>query len=69
MQRAKPEAIVASWNAAAARIKGYDEAEILGAHFSRFYTQQDRQDGKPQQALRTVIEEGRFEGWLHDRLS
>ncbi|QHD01564.1 hybrid sensor histidine kinase/response regulator [Pseudomonas sp. S04] len=57
-----PEGIVVSWNAGAARIKGYDEAEILGAHFSRFYTPEDRQDGTPQRALRTAIEEGRFEG-------
>jgi len=57
-----PDGIVASWNAGAARIKGYDEAEILGAHFSRFYTPEDRLDGKPQRALRTAIEEGRFEG-------
>ncbi|WP_095171520.1 PAS domain-containing sensor histidine kinase [Pseudomonas sp. Irchel 3H3] len=57
-----PEGIVVSWNAGAARIKGYDEAEILGAHFSRFYTPGDRQDGTPQRALRTAIEEGRFEG-------
>ncbi|CAI8902911.1 PAS domain S-box protein [Pseudomonas sp. IT-P176] len=57
-----PEGIVVSWNAGAARIKGYDEAEILGAHFSRFYTPGDRQDGTPQRALRTAIEQGRFEG-------
>ncbi|TGX54773.1 PAS domain-containing sensor histidine kinase [Sphingomonas gei] len=56
---------VASWNAGAQRFKGYTQDEILGAHFSRFYTDEDRAAGMPARALRTAEDEGRFvaEGW------
>ncbi len=57
-----PEGIITSWNAGAKRFKGYEEAEILGQHFSRFYTDADRLAGLPQRALDTAIHEGRFEG-------
>jgi len=57
-----PDGIITSWNAGAKRFKGYEEAEILGQHFSRFYTEEDRQAGLPQRALETAIREGRFEG-------
>ena len=36
-----PDGVVASWNAGAARFKGYAEHEIIGCHFSRFYTPED----------------------------
>ena len=56
---------VTSWNAGAQRFKGYQPAEILGEHFSRFYTEEDRTSGLPARALQTAAEEGRFEheGW------
>ena len=56
---------VATWNAGAERIKGYAAAEILGQHFSRFYTDEDRAAGVPWAALRSAAETGRFiaEGW------
>ena len=56
---------VASWNPGAERIKGYGAQEIIGEHFSRFYTPEDREAGAPQRALRQAAEEGRFaaEGW------
>jgi hypothetical protein len=57
-----PDGIITSWNAGARRFKGYEEAEILGQHFSRFYTEEDRLKGMPQRALETAIREGRFEG-------
>ncbi|WGK87876.1 hybrid sensor histidine kinase/response regulator [Pseudomonas migulae] len=57
-----PDGIITSWNAGARRFKGYEEAEILGQHFSRFYTEEDRIKGMPQRALDTAIREGRFEG-------
>ncbi|PYY70826.1 hybrid sensor histidine kinase/response regulator [Pseudomonas jessenii] len=57
-----PDGIITSWNAGARRFKGYEEAEILGEHFSRFYTDEDRRAGLPQRALDTAIREGRFEG-------
>lgn len=57
-----PDGIITSWNAGARRFKGYEEAEILGQHFSRFYTEADRRAGLPQRALDTAIREGRFEG-------
>ena len=52
---------VASWNLGAQRIKGYTAAEIVGADFSRFYTQEDRNNGLPEKALATATREGRFE--------
>jgi PAS domain S-box-containing protein len=60
-----PDGRVASWNAGAERIKGYTAAEILGEHFSRFYTPEDVAAGKPARALATAESEGRFEvrGW------
>ncbi|HCS44483.1 MAG TPA: hybrid sensor histidine kinase/response regulator [Pseudomonas sp.] len=57
-----PDGIITSWNAGARRFKGYEEAEILGQHFSRFYTDEDRRNGMPQRALDTAVREGRFEG-------
>jgi PAS domain S-box-containing protein len=56
---------VASWNPGAEKIKGYTETEILGEHFSRFYTPEDRAAGAPERALRMAIETGRFtaEAW------
>lgn len=53
---------VASWNPGARRFKGYEEAEILGEHFSRFYSAEDQAAGLPQHALDTAATEGRFEG-------
>ncbi|MFJ2279588.1 PAS domain S-box protein [Pseudomonas sp. NPDC087803] len=57
-----PDGIITSWNSGAKRFKGYEKEEILGEHFSRFYTEQDRAAGLPQRALDTAIREGRFEG-------
>jgi len=57
-----PDGIITSWNTGAKRFKGYEEAEILGQHFSRFYTEEDRRAGLPQRALDTALREGRFEG-------
>jgi PAS domain S-box-containing protein len=60
-----PEGRVSSWNSGAARIKGYRADEIIGQHFSQFYTEEDRALGLPQQSLDTALREGRFEreGW------
>ena len=60
-----PQGRVSSWNAGAERFKGYAEDEIVGEHFSRFYTDEDRDAGIPQIALETAAREGRFEteGW------
>jgi PAS domain S-box-containing protein len=60
-----PEGVVASWNAGARRFKGYTDQEIIGQHFSRFYTEEDKQTGLPARALATATNEGRFEqeGW------
>jgi PAS domain S-box-containing protein len=56
---------IASWNPGAERIKGYTADEIIGQHFSRFYTAEDRAAGVPEQALKTAAEAGRFtaEAW------
>jgi PAS domain S-box-containing protein len=60
-----PSGRVTSWNAGAQRFKGYRPQDILGEHFSRFYTDEDRAAGVPARALRTAEVEGRFEseGW------
>jgi PAS domain S-box-containing protein len=60
-----PQGHVSSWNFGAQRIKGYAPAEIIGQHFSKFYTAEDRARNEPQTALNTAIREGRFEkeGW------
>ncbi len=60
-----PNGVVTNWNAGAERIKGYKEAEIVGQHFSTFYTPEDRRAGMPTTALETARREGRFaaEGW------
>ena len=52
---------VSSWNQGAQRIKGYLPDEIIGQHFSRFYTPEDRARGEPARALETAIREGRYE--------
>ena len=46
-----PNGIVTNWNAGGERIKGYAADEIVGQHFSRFYTEQDRAAGLPARAL------------------
>ena len=60
-----PAGNVATWNPGAQRIKGYDPDEIIGQHFSRFYTPEDIQLGVPKLALAEAAEHGRFEaeGW------
>ena len=56
---------VITWNTGAQRIKGYPPSEIIGQHFSRFYTQEDLDLDLPNMALETAVEQGRFEneGW------
>jgi PAS domain S-box-containing protein len=60
-----PTGVVNSWNIGAQRIKGYSPDEILGQHFSRFYTATDRANGKPARALSIAMQHGRYEedGW------
>jgi PAS domain S-box-containing protein len=60
-----PAGTVVSWNPGAQRFKGYEAGEIVGEHFSRFYTEEDRAAGTPAKALETAAREGRFEaeGW------
>ncbi|GGD29051.1 hybrid sensor histidine kinase/response regulator [Aureimonas glaciei] len=59
-----PTGVVTSWNPGARRFKGYEAEEIIGEHFSRFYTPEER-DHVPKLALETAEREGRFEaeGW------
>src|SRR4051794_31789961 len=45
------DGVVISWNPGAQRFKGYTESEILGEHFSRFYTEEDKLTGLPARAL------------------
>jgi PAS domain S-box-containing protein len=56
---------VSSWNTGAERSKGYDASEIIGEHFSRFYTEEERRAGVPARALHIAATEGRYEteGW------
>jgi PAS domain S-box-containing protein len=56
-----PAGHVISWNAGAARIKGYENEEILGKHFSCFYIREDRETDKPSRELQESLTKGRFE--------
>lgn len=60
-----PSGYVMTWNCGAERIKGYRAEEIVGQHFSRFYTQDDIERGKPGEELRIAASLGRLEdeGW------
>ena len=60
-----PSGRVASWNTGAERIKGYTAKEIIGRHFSCFYTPEDKLRGHPEEELRIATEKGRYmeEGW------
>ncbi len=60
-----PNGIVTNWNAGAEKIKGYTAQEIVGQHFSLFYTAVDRATGTPLTALTVAAAEGRYEseGW------
>jgi PAS domain S-box-containing protein len=56
-----PGGTVASWNSGAERIKGYSAEEIIGRHFSAFYTADDKKNGAPNRALSIAAATGRFE--------
>ncbi|MBJ6982757.1 PAS domain-containing sensor histidine kinase [Luteimonas sp. MC1572] len=59
------EGYVRTWNPGGTRIKGYQADEVIGTHFSRFYTPDDVREGVPMRNLRTAETEGRFsaDGW------
>ena len=60
-----PKGYVVSWNAGAQRIKGYESKEIIGKHFSVFYTREAKEHNRPGEVLRIAATEGKFteEGW------
>jgi PAS domain S-box-containing protein len=60
-----PTGVVSNWNAGGERIKGYSAEEIVGQHFSRFYTPIDQAAEKPARALKIAVETGHYEedGW------
>lgn len=60
-----PEGVIETWNSGAQRIKGYEAREIIGSHYSRFYTDQDRAAGIPERNLARAAQDGRVEdeGW------
>ena len=60
-----PAGLVTTWNPGAQRIKGYTRDEIVGQHFSAFYTEEDVETKLPERALRTAVETGKYdaEGW------
>ncbi|MGC0319888.1 PAS domain S-box-containing protein [Bradyrhizobium sp. USDA 326] len=60
-----PAGNVSTWNPGAERIKGYTPSEIIGHHFSQFYTPEDFELGIPKRVLAQAAETGRFEaeGW------
>nr|WP_314445738.1 PAS domain S-box protein [uncultured Sphingomonas sp.] len=55
------EGRISNWNSGAELIKGYSQDEVVGEHFSRFYTEEDRAAGEPQRALKTALHEGKYE--------
>src|SRR5215208_4293630 len=56
-----PDGSVVSWNEGAERIQGYEASEVIGKHFSIFYTEEDAERGLPEEELRVASTEGRFE--------
>ena len=60
-----PTGHIVSWNSGAKRIKGYEAQEVVGQHFQRFYTEEDRLLDKPMSGLKIAATEGRLEteGW------
>jgi hypothetical protein len=60
-----PKGHIISWNSGAQRIKGYESREIIGRHFSVFYTREAIERDRPGQVLRIAATEGKFteEGW------
>src|SRR5438874_1067719 len=60
-----PNGIILTWNAGAQRLKGYTASEVIGRHFSIFYSPADIAAGKPAHELEVAIQEGRVEdeGW------
>jgi PAS domain S-box-containing protein len=60
-----PEGRIATWNAGAQSLKGYQPEEIIGRHFSTFYPQEDLDNGKPARELEIAKAEGSVEdeGW------
>src|SRR5689334_9604590 len=60
-----PKGYILTWNEGAQRIKGYASAEIIGQHFSKFYTPESAKTGWPDRELELATEQGTFsdEGW------
>jgi PAS domain S-box-containing protein len=60
-----PSGNIVNWNLGAERIKGYKSDEIIGQHYSVFYTEEDRRRGLPEKAIATAARTGKYEseGW------
>lgn len=60
-----PDGYITNWNAGAELIKGYTADEIIGRHFSTFYTEEDQLRGEPQRSLEAAVRENTFqnEAW------
>ncbi len=60
-----PDGTIASWNEGARRLKGLEASEVIGTHFSRFYTEEDKKRHHPEEELKLAFENGRYEeeGW------
>src|SRR5262249_45158896 len=56
-----PSGVIVNWNSGAERLKGYSAAEIVGQHFSKFYTRDDRMAGLPSRVLETAARAGQYE--------
>jgi PAS domain S-box-containing protein len=56
-----PDGHIMTWNPGAERIKGYTAEEIVGKHFSVFFTEEDRERDRPAELLRSAIQKGRVE--------
>ena len=62
-----PEGRIATWNPGAERFKGYKADEIIGEHFSRFFSEEDRAADLPGRALRIAARDARRAGADRDR--
>ncbi len=57
--------LILTWNEGAKKLKGYDDNEIIGKHFSVFYSEEERKNGKPEKELVEAVKNGQVEdeGW------
>jgi PAS domain S-box-containing protein len=62
-----PNGHILCWNGGAARITGYSSEDMIGQHFSAFYSDEDRRAGRPEREMKAAADHGRWEGEVSQR--